>query len=257
MAGFFFNRNLTQQNWRHYMSRPSFTRVLLKLSGESLAGDQGYGIDPQTINSIAREVREVVAQGVQLSLVIGGGNIFRGLAASSKGMDRASADYMGMLATMINSLAMQDALEKIGVATRVQSAIAMQEVAEPYIRRRAVRHLEKGRVVIFGAGTGNPYFTTDTAASLRAMEINAQAILKGTKVDGVYSADPKKDPNAVKLPKLSYIDVLNMGLQVMDATATSLCMDNNLPIIVFDLTTEGNIIKVINGEEIGTIVQGD
>jgi len=239
------------------MSRPSFTRVLLKLSGESLAGDQGYGIDPQTITTIAREIREVVEQGVQLALVIGGGNIFRGLAASSKGMDRSSADYMGMLATMINSLAMQDALEKIGVATRVQSAIAMQEVAEPYIRRRAMRHLEKGRVVIFGAGTGNPYFTTDTAASLRAMEINAQVILKGTKVDGVYTSDPKKDPNAVKLPKLTYIEVLKRGLQVMDATATSLCMDNNLPIIIFDLTTEGNIKKVINGEEIGTLVQGD
>jgi len=239
------------------MSRPSFSRVLLKLSGESLAGDQGYGIDPNTINTIAAEIREVVNQGVQLALVIGGGNIFRGLAASSKGMDRASADYMGMLATMINSLAMQDALEKVGVATRVQSAIDMQEVAEPYIRRRAMRHLEKGRVVIFGAGTGNPYFTTDTAASLRAMEINAQVILKGTKVDGVYSADPKKDPDAVKLPKLTYIDVLKRGLQVMDATATSLCMDNNLPIIIFDLTTEGNIKRVISGEEIGTIVQGE
>jgi len=239
------------------MSRPSFTKVLLKLSGESLAGDQGYGIDPQTISTIAREIREVVQGGVQLSLVIGGGNIFRGLAASSKGMDRASADYMGMLATMINSLAMQDALENLGVATRVQSAIAMQEVAEPYIRRRAIRHLEKGRVVIFGAGTGNPYFTTDTAASLRAMEIGAEVILKGTKVDGVYSADPKKDPDAIKLPKLTYIDVLKRGLQVMDATATSLCMDNKLPIIIFDLTTEGNIKRVINGEEIGTIVQGE
>jgi len=239
------------------MSRPSFTRVLLKLSGESLAGDQGYGIDPLTINAIAREISEVVAQGVQLALVIGGGNIFRGLAASSQGMDRASADYMGMLATMINSLAMQDALEKVGVATRVQSAIAMAEVAEPYIRRRAMRHLEKGRVVIFGAGTGNPYFTTDTAASLRAMEINAQVILKGTKVDGVYSADPKKDPDAVKLPELTYIDVLKKGLQVMDATAISLCMDNKLPIIVFDLTVEGNIKKVISGEAIGTIVQGE
>ena len=229
------------------MSRPSFTRVLLKLSGESLAGDQGYGIDPQTINAIAREIREVVDSGVQLALVIGGGNIFRGLAASSQGMDRASADYMGMLATMINSLAMQDALEKAGVATRVQSAIAMAEVAESYIRRRAMRHLEKGRVVIFGAGTGNPYFTTDTAASLRAMEINAQVILKGTKVDGVYSADPKKDLDAVKLPVLTYIDVLKKGLQVMDATAISLCMDNKLPIIVFDLTVAGNIKKVIAG----------
>jgi len=239
------------------MSRPPYTRVLLKLSGESLAGDQGYGIDPATIQSIAREVRQVAEQGVQLALVIGGGNIFRGLAASSKGMDRSSADYMGMLATMINSLAMQEALEKEGVATRVQSAIAMQQVAEPYIRRRAMRHLEKGRVVIFGAGTGNPYFTTDTAASLRAMEINAQVILKGTKVDGVYTADPKKDPDAVKLPSLTYIDVLKRGLQVMDATAISLCMDNKLPIIIFDLTTPGNILKVINGDEIGTIVQGE
>jgi uridylate kinase len=239
------------------MSRPSFTRVLLKLSGESLAGVQGYGIDPQIISTIACEIKEVVDMGVQLALVIGGGNIFRGLAASSKGMDRTSADYMGMLATVINSLAMQDALEKLGVSTRVQSAIAMQAVAEPYIRRRAMRHLEKGRVVIFGGGTGNPYFTTDTAASLRAMEINAQAILKGTKVDGVYSADPKKDPDAVKLTRLTYIEVLKKGLQVMDATAISLCMDNNLPIIVFDLTTEGNIKKVIRGEEIGTIVQGD
>jgi uridylate kinase len=239
------------------MGREAYNRVLLKLSGESLAGDQGYGIDPLTLTTIASEIKEVVDSGVQLALVIGGGNIFRGLAASSKGMDRASADYMGMLATVINSLAMQDALEKQGVSTRVQSAIAMQEVAEPYIRRRAVRHLEKGRVVIFGAGTGNPYFTTDTAASLRAMEINAQVILKGTKVDGIYTADPKKDSSAEKISKLSYIDVLKKGLQVMDATAISLCMDNNLPIIVFDLTTAGNIKKVICGEEIGTIVQGE
>jgi uridylate kinase len=189
--------------------------------------------------------------------VIGGGNIFRGLAASSKGMDRASADYMGMLATMINSLAMQDALEKIGVDTRVQSAIEMREVAEPYIRRRAIRHLEKGRVIILGAGTGNPYFTTDTAASLRAMEIGAEVILKGTKVDGVYSADPMKDPTALRFSQLSYIDVLKKGLQVMDATATSLCMDNNLPIIIFDVTTSGNIMKVVLGEKIGTIVKGE
>ena len=229
----------------------------MKLSGEALAAEQGYGIDPHTITSIANEVKGVVASGVQLALVIGGGNIFRGLAASSKGMDRANADYMGMLATMINSLAMQDALEKIGVDTRVQSAIAMQEVAEPYIRRRAVRHLEKGRVVIFGAGTGNPYFTTDTAASLRAMEIGADVILKGTKVDGVYSADPKKDPAAVKFGRLTYIDVLKKGLQVMDATAISLCMDNSLPIIVFDVTTAGNVEKVVMGEEIGTIVRGE
>jgi len=239
------------------MANPQFKRVLLKLSGEALAGDQGYGIDPHTITTIATEVQEVAACGVELALVIGGGNIFRGLAASSKGMDRASADYMGMLATMINSLAMQDALEKIGVDTRVQSAIAMQEVAEPYIRRRAIRHLEKGRVVIFGAGTGNPYFTTDTAASLRAMEIGAEAILKGTKVDGVYSADPMKDPSALKFDTLSYIDVLRKGLQVMDATATSLCMDNKLPIIVFDITTHGNVKKVVMGERIGTIVKGD
>ena len=239
------------------MADPYYKRVLLKLSGEALAGEQRYGIDPQIITTIANEIKEVVMCGVQLALVIGGGNIFRGLAASSKGMDRASADYMGMLATMINSLAMQDALEKIGVDTRVQSAIAMQEVAEPYIRRRAIRHLEKGRVVIFGAGTGNPYFTTDTAASLRAMEIGAEVILKGTKVDGVYSADPKKDPHAVKYTKLTYIEVLKKGLQVMDATATSLCMDNNLPIIVFDVTTDGNVKKVVYGEEIGTIVKGE
>ena len=193
--------------------------------------------------------------GVQVALVVGGGNIFRGVAAASRGMDRASADYMGMLATVMNSLALQDALEQIGVVTRVQSAIEMQEVAEPYIRRRAVRHLEKGRVVIFGAGTGNPYFTTDTAASLRAMEIGADVILKATKVDGVYTADPNKDKDAVKFDTLSYIDVLKKGLQVMDATATSLCMDNNLPIVVFDLTCRGNIKKVVLGENVGTIVR--
>lgn len=239
------------------MDQPYYKRVLLKLSGEALGGDQGYGIDPRTITTIAQEIKEVVDCGTELALVIGGGNIFRGLAASSKGMDRASADYMGMLATMINSLAMQDALEKIGVYTRVQSAIAMQEVAEPYIRRRAIRHLEKGRVVIFGAGTGNPYFTTDTAASLRAMEIGAGVILKGTKVDGVYSADPKKDANAVKYSTLTYLEVLKKGLQVMDATATSLCMDNKLPIIVFDITVPGNVKRVVFGEGIGTIVKGE
>jgi uridylate kinase len=242
---------------RDIMGKPIYKRVLLKLSGEALAGEQKYGIDPQTLTSIASEIKEVVVSGAQMALVIGGGNIFRGLAASSKGMDRASADYMGMLATMINSLAMQDALEKIGVDTRVQSAIEMREVAEPYIRRRAIRHLEKGRVVILGAGTGNPYFTTDTAASLRAMEIAAEVILKGTKVDGVYSADPMKDPSALKFSKLSYIDVLKKGLQVMDATATSLCMDNNLPIIIFNIKTSGNIIRVVCGEEIGTIVKGE
>jgi uridylate kinase len=239
------------------MADLKYKRVLLKLSGEVLGGSQGYGIDPQVITTIALEIKDVISSGVELALVIGGGNIFRGLAASSKGMDRASADYMGMLATMINALAMQDALEQVGVDTRVQSAIAMQAVAEPYIRRKAVRHLEKGRVVIFGAGTGNPYFTTDTAASLRAMEINAEVILKGTKVDGVYSADPKKDPDAVKYLTLSYIDVLKKGLAVMDATATSLCMDNNLPIIVFDVSVAGNVKRVVQGEEIGTIVKGE
>jgi len=238
-------------------AKPKYDRILLKLSGEALAGKQGYGIDPEVIAGIADEVREVIALGVQVALVIGGGNIFRGVAAASRGMDRASADYMGMLATVMNSLAMQDALEKVGVVTRVQSAIEMQAVAEPYIRRRAVRHLEKGRVVIFGAGTGNPYFTTDTAASLRAMEIGADVILKATKVDGVYSADPAKDKDAVKYPSLSYLDVLKKGLQVMDATATSLCMDNGLPIVVFDLTSHGNILKVVMGEPIGTIVKGE
>ena len=238
------------------MEEIKYKRVLLKLSGEALAGDQGYGIDPVVITGIAAEIKEIVEMGVEVALVIGGGNIFRGLAASSKGMDRASADYMGMLATVMNSLAMQDALEKQDVITRVQSAIDMQQIAEPYIRRRAVRHLEKGRVVIFSAGTGNPYFTTDTAASLRAMEINAEVIIKATKVDGVYSADPNKDSNAVKLPTLTYLDVLQRGLQVMDATATSLCMDNNLPMIIFDMTERGNIKRVISGEQIGTIVKG-
>ncbi len=238
------------------MAAIKYRRILLKLSGEALAGGQGYGIDPDVINGIAAEIKEVSHLGVEIAVVIGGGNIFRGLAASSKGMDRASADYMGMLATVMNSLAMQDALEKQGVVTRVQSAIDMQQIAEPYIRRRAVRHLEKGRVVIFSAGTGNPYFTTDTAASLRAMEINAEVILKATKVDGIYSADPKKDKDAVRLTKLTYLEVLQKGLQVMDATATSLCMDNNLPMIIFDMTQRDNIKKVVLGEEIGTIVQG-
>ena len=238
-------------------AKPAYSKILLKLSGEALAGENGYGIDPEIISGIAGEIREVVDLGIQISLVIGGGNIFRGLAASSAGMDRASADYMGMLATVMNSLALQDALETVGVKTRVQSAIEMREIAEPYIRRRAVRHLEKGRVVIFAAGTGNPYFTTDTAASLRAMEIGAEIILKATKVDGVYNADPAKDPSAVKYDSLSYLDVLQKGLQVMDATATSLCMDNNLPILVFNLTRPGNIIKVVMGESIGTIIKGE
>ncbi len=237
--------------------QPCYKRILLKLSGEALAGQQGYGIDPDIIRGIATEIRGVADLGVQIAIVIGGGNIFRGVAASSMGMDRASADYMGMLATVMNSLALQDALEKAGVVTRVQSAIEMQEIAEPYIRRRAVRHLEKGRVVIFGAGTGNPFFTTDTAASLRAIEIGAEIILKATKVDGVYNADPVKDKDAVKFDQLTYLDVLKQGLKVMDSTATSLCMDNNLPIHVFDLTRCGNIQRVVCGEQIGTIIKGE
>jgi uridylate kinase len=237
--------------------KPRYGRILLKLSGEALAGEKGFGIDPDVLNFLAAEIREVLEMGVQVAVVIGGGNIFRGMAAASRGMDRAGADYMGMLATVMNSLALQDALEQIGVVTRVQTAIEMREVAEPYIRRRALRHLEKGRVVILGGGTGNPYFTTDTAASLRAMEIGAEVILKATKVDGVYSDDPCKVKDAIKFPQLTYLDVLKKGLKVMDATATSLCMDNNLPIVVFELARRGNIKKVVLGEEIGTIVKGD
>ncbi len=237
--------------------KPRYSRILLKLSGEALAGDLGYGIDPELLAGLAIEIREVLELGVQVAVVIGGGNIFRGMAAASSGMDRAGADHMGMLATVMNSLALQDALEQIGVETRVQTALEMREVAEPYIRRRALRHLEKGRVVILGGGTGNPYFTTDTAASLRAMEIGAEVILKATKVDGVYSADPVKDKNAVRYSQLTYLDVLKKGLQVMDATATSLCMDNDLPIIIFQLSRRGNIKKVVLGEEIGTIVKGE
>src|SRR5512143_424711 len=231
-----------------------YKRILLKLSGEALMGGKGYGIDAATVDFLAKEIRDVASMGVQISIVIGGGNIFRGVQGSLEGMERASADYMGMLATVINALALQNALEKYDLPTRVQSAIEMQELAEPYIRRKAMRHLEKGRIVIFAAGTGNPYFTTDTAAALRAMEIGADVILKGTKVDGVYTADPKKDPTAVKFSRLTYLEVLKKGLQVMDATSTSLCMDNDLPIIVFDITTYGNVMKVIFGEEIGTIV---
>jgi len=233
---------------------PAYRRVLLKLSGEALAGGQGYGIEPQTLGRIAEEIREVADLGVQLAIVIGGGNIYRGIAASAGGMDRATGDYMGMLATVINAMALQDAIEKAGVPTRVLSAIDMRSVAEPYIRRRAIRHLEKGRVVVFAAGTGNPFFTTDTAGALRAVEIGAEAILKATKVDGIYTADPDKDPTAVKLPCIGYIDVLNRGLQVMDTTAISLCMDNKLPIIVFDLTRSGNIKRIVLGETVGSIV---
>jgi uridylate kinase len=234
--------------------RPAYRRIVLKLSGEALAGSQGYGIDPPMLERVAAEVREVTALGVQVAIVIGGGNIFRGIAASAGGMDRATADYMGMLATVINALALQDSLEKVGLQTRVLSAIEMRAVAEPYIRRRAMRHLEKGRVVIFAAGTGNPFFTTDTAGALRAVEIGADAIMKATKVDGVYSADPKRDKNAQRLERLTYIEVLNRGLQVMDAAAISLCMDNKLPIIVFDLTRSGNIKRIVLGEPVGSIV---
>ncbi|HKQ66100.1 MAG TPA: UMP kinase [Methylomirabilota bacterium] len=234
--------------------RPAYRRIVLKLSGEALAGSQGYGIDPPMLERVAAEVREVSALGVQVAIVIGGGNIFRGIAASAGGMDRATADYMGMLATVINALALQDSLEKVGLQTRVLSAIEMRAVAEPYIRRRAMRHLEKGRVVIFAAGTGNPFFTTDTAGALRAVEIGADAIMKATKVDGVYSADPKRDKNAQRLERLTYIEVLNRGLQVMDAAAISLCMDNKLPIIVFDLTRSGNIKRIVLGEPVGSIV---
>jgi uridylate kinase len=233
-----------------------YKRVVLKLSGEALQGKRGYGIDPLVTEQIAKEIKETKKLGVQITIVIGGGNIYRGATASGQGMDRITADYMGMLATVINGLALQDALEKAGVVTRVQTAIEMQEIAEPYIRRRAVRHLEKNRVVIFVAGTGNPYFSTDTAASLRAIEMNADVILKATKVDGVYSADPEKYKNAKKFRALKYIDVLKKGLKVMDATAVSLCMDNKLPIVVFNLTKRGNIKKVISGEKIGTVVRG-
>ena len=238
------------------MQRPVYKRVLLKLSGEALTNKLGYGIDPEIMSSIAKQIKELHGLGVEVAIVVGGGNIFRGMAASAQGMDRATADFIGMLATVMNSLALQDALEKQEVMTRVQTAIWMQEIAEPYIRRRAIRHLEKGRVVIFAAGTGNPYFSTDTAAALRALEIDAEAILKATKVGGVYDSDPLKNPNAKMFSKLKYIDVLSMGLKVMDATAISLCMDNGLPIIVFNLTEKGNIKKVLLGEKIGTTVRG-
>ena len=234
--------------------RPVYRRIVLKLSGEALAGGQGYGIDPPVLDRVAAEVRDVSALGVQMALVIGGGNIFRGIAASAGGMDRATADYMGMLATVINALALQDALEKSGLQTRVLSAIEMRAVAEPYIRRRAIRHLEKGRVVIFAAGTGNPFFTTDTAGALRAVEIGADTIMKATKVDGIYSADPMVHKNAERLAHVTYIEVLNRGLRVMDAAAISLCMDNKLPIIVFDLTRPGNIKRIVLGEPVGSIV---
>ena len=231
-----------------------YKRVILKVTGEALGGEEKYGIDSATVRSFAEEIKEVKALGCEMALVIGGGNIFRGAQLSESGMERATADYMGMLATVINSLALQDALEKIGVSTRVMSAIEMRQVAEPYIRRRATRHLEKGRVVIFAGGTGNPYFTTDTTASLRAMEIGAEVILKATKVSGVFDSDPMKNSDAKKYGRLSYIEVLNKELKVMDSTAISLCMDNHLPIVVFNLMEKGNIKRVVCGEDIGTLV---
>ncbi len=232
-----------------------YDRVLLKLSGEALAGDLGYGIDPKVVDDLAEEIADIVHDGVQLAVVVGGGNIFRGLAGSAEGMDRAQADYIGMLATVMNALALQDSFERHGVFSRVQSAINMQEVSEPYIRRRAIRHLEKGRVVILAAGTGNPYFTTDTTAALRACELDVDCLMKATKVDGVYDSDPKTNPDAKRFDRISYMEVLNRGLNVMDTTATSLCMDNNVPMIVFDLTKRGNIQRALMGEDVGTTVE--
>jgi uridylate kinase len=233
---------------------PVYKRILLKLSGEALMGRETYGIDPAVTSRIARDVAEIQELGVQTAIVIGGGNIFRGLAASAKGMDRATGDYMGMLATVINALALQDALEHQGVLTRVASAIEMRAVAEPFIRRRAIRHLEKGRVVVFAAGTGNPYFTTDTAAALRAMEMKADVILKGTKVDGIYTADPMTHPEATKLERMTYLQVIEQRLKVMDSTAVTLCMDNRLPIVVFNMATPGNLRRAVLGEPVGSIV---
>jgi uridylate kinase len=234
--------------------KPIYKRILLKLSGEALMGDQGYGVDPATLERVATEIKDVHDLGVEVAIVVGGGNIFRGVALSAKGMDRASADYMGMLATVINALALQDALEKQGVFTRVMSAIEMHEVAEPFIRRRAIRHVEKGRVVIFAAGTGNPYFTTDSAAALRALEIRADAILKATKVDGIYTADPAKDATATMLESLTYLDVIQLDLQVMDTSAISLCRERGVPIHVFNLYEHGNIVRVVCGEKVGSKV---
>ena len=231
-----------------------YRRILLKLSGEALAGNAGYGIDTDILKVVASEIKEIHTKSVQIGVVLGGGNIFRGVKGATEGMDRASADYMGMLATVLNALALQDALEQEGVHTRVQSAIEMQELAEPYIRRRAIRHLEKHRVVIFGGGTGNPYFTTDTTAALRAMEIGSEVVLKATKVDGIYDSDPKENPKAERFEDLTYLDVLQRGLKVMDSTAISLCMDNQLPIIVFDLNQPGALRRVVQGEAVGTLV---
>ena len=231
-----------------------YKRALLKLSGEHLAGDQGYGIDPKVIKGLAVQIKRIKEQGLEIAITVGGGNIFRGMAASTEGMDRSQADYIGMLATVMNALALQEALEQEGVYTRVQSAIAMQQVAETYIRRRAIRHLEKGRVVLFAAGTGNPYFTTDTTAALRACEINADVLLKATKVDGVYDSDPMKNPDAKRFERISYLDVITKGLQVMDTTAISLCMDNKLPLIVFSIVKEGTMEAILRGEQLGTTI---
>ena len=239
------------------MEKPRYKRVVLKISGEALAGSQGFGLQHDMLVSVAQQVAEIRGMGVEVCLVVGGGNLWRGIAGSAQGMDRATADYMGMLATVMNALALQDALEKAGSDTRVLSAIEMRQVAEPYIRRRAIRHMEKGRIVIFAAGTGNPYFSTDTTAALRAAEIEADVILMAKRVDGVYDSDPLKNPQAKRFDRLSYLDVLSKGLGVMDSTATSLCMDNNIPVIVFDLTKEGNIHRVIIGEPIGTYVGRD
>ncbi|HSR38359.1 MAG TPA: UMP kinase [Phnomibacter sp.] len=235
--------------------QPAYKRVLLKLSGESLMGDNQFGLDPKVLAQYAEDIKSIIALGVEVAVVIGGGNIYRGMNEADTGIERAQGDYMGMLATVINGMAIQSALEKAGVFTRLQSAIKMEAVAEPYIRRRAIRHLEKGRVVIFGAGTGNPYFTTDTAGSLRAIEIKADVILKGTRVDGIYTADPEKDPTATKYDTVSYKDCINNNLKVMDMTAFTLCMENNLPIIVFDMNTPGNLKKVVSGEHVGTLVK--
>lgn len=233
-----------------------YKRILLKLSGESLMGDRQYGIDPKRLSEYAVEIKELVEKGVEIGIVIGGGNIFRGVAGASNGIDRVQADYMGMLATIVNGLALQSAIEDIGVKTRLQTSIKMEQIAEPFIKRRAVRHLEKGRVVIFGGGTGNPYFTTDTAAVLRAIELSADAILKGTRVDGIYSADPEKDNSATKYDTLSFKDAISKNLKIMDTTAFTLSQENNLPIIVFDMNKKGNLLKIVSGENIGTTVQG-
>ena len=236
------------------MTTPAYKRILLKLSGEALAAGQGFGVDNNRVHEIAAEIAEVHQLGVDIAIVVGGGNFFRGVAEQAKAMERVSADHMGMLATVINALALQDALEKVGAQTRVMSAIEMHEVAEPFIRRRAIRHMEKGRVVVFAAGTGNPYFSTDTAASLRAMEIHADAILKATKVDGIYTADPVTDKTATKFEKITYLDILKLGLKVMDATAIAMCQENKLPIVVFDLNKHGNIKRVVMGEKVGSLV---